>query len=284
MRMIPKIKAVAFTSGTVLGLAIIGAVQSAGATDSAPLPPDTNLETAPDVSVTTNTSVYVRNPTLSLVTSSDKSVVTAGSKITYTYTLKNTGNTDYSNIRITDDKCSPITGPTGNDADPNLNQGEVWVYKCSTTVLKDQTNAATVKATPVISTAAPSASPTPSVSPSATTSPTPTVIKDGTWAGSAPINVAGEGIQYQIGLSVTTLGGKITGITVPTFTAADPTSKSIGKFYVSTTPSMNNAGNGTLIDEAVGGSISNVATVSGATYTSAGFRSALQSALSLASA
>jgi uncharacterized protein with FMN-binding domain len=281
MRMTPKIKAVAFTSGTVLGLAIIGAVQSASATDSAPLPPDTNLETAPDVSVTTNTSVYVRNPTLSLVTSSDKSVVTAGSKITYTYTLKNTGNTDYSNIRITDDKCSPITGPTGNDADPNLNQGEVWVYKCSTTVLKDQTNNATVKATPVISTAAPSASPTPSVSPSA---PTSTGLKDGTWAGTAPVNVTDQGLQYQIGLSVTTLGGKITGITVPTFTATDPTSKSIGKFYVSTTPSMNNAGNGTLIDEAVGGSISNVATVSGATYTSAGFRSALQSALSLASA
>jgi uncharacterized protein with FMN-binding domain len=280
MRMNQKVKLTAFTSGTILGLAIIGAIQSANATDSVPLPPDTNLETAPDVSVTTNTSVYVRNPTLSLVTSSDKSVVTAGSKITYTYTLKNTGNTDYSNIRITDDKCSPITGPTGNDADPNLNQGEVWVYKCSTTVLKDQTNAATVRATPVISTAAPSASPTPSVSPSA---PTSTGLKDGTWAGTAPVNVTDQGLQYQIGLSVTTLGGKITGITVPTFTATDPTSKSIGKFYVSTTPSMNGAGNGTLIDEAIGGSTSNVATVSGATYTSAGFRSALQSALSLAS-
>lgn len=279
-------KGIALGASAVVGIgAVMGlnAVQSAMGADSTPLPPDTDLSQA-EVSVTAGVPVYVRNPTLSLLTTVDKSVVTTNTKITYTYTLKNIGDTDYTNVRITDDKCSAITGPTGNNADPNLNIGETWVYKCSTTVLKDQTNAATVRATPVLSTAAPSASPTPSASPSATTSPTPTVIKDGTWAGTAPINVTDQGLQYQIGLSVTTAGGKITAITVPTFTATDPTSKSIGKFYVSTTPSMNGSGNGTLIDEAIGGSISNVATVSGATYTSAGFRAALQSALSLASA
>jgi uncharacterized protein with FMN-binding domain len=276
-------KSIALGASTVVGVgAVMGvnAIQTAMGADSTPLPPNTDLSVS-EVTVNAGTTVNVRNPTLSLITSVDKSLVTSNTKITYTYTVKNIGDTDYTNLRITDDKCSPITGPTGNNADPNLNVGETWVYKCSTTVLKDQTNVATVRAIPVLSSAAPNASPTPSASPSAPTTP---VIKDGTWAGTAPINVTDQGLQYQIGLSVTTVAGKITGITVPTYTATDPTSKSIGKFYVSTTPSMNGAGNGTLIDEAVGGSISNVATVSGATYTSAGFRSALQAALSLASA
>ena len=168
-------------AGTAAGVAaVFGAnlVSSAFGDNSAPIPPGANLENI-DVSVSSGHTVYARNASMSLVTSSDQSLVSIGSTVTFTYVLKNTGQTDFTNVRISDVGCSQIVGPTGNDADPLLNIGETWTYTCSTVLLADTTSVATVTATPTLTSAAPrpsasSAVPSASVSPSA--SPTASAV------------------------------------------------------------------------------------------------------------
>jgi uncharacterized protein with FMN-binding domain len=164
---------VLISAGTAAGIAaVFGAnlLSSAIADNSAPVAPGTNLENI-DVSVSSGHTVYARNAAMSLVTTSDQLLVSVGSTVTFTYTLKNTGSTDFTNVRISDVGCSHIVGPTGNNADPLLNIGETWTYTCATVLLTDQTNLATVTATPTLTSAAPQ----PSVSPSAAPTTSPTV-------------------------------------------------------------------------------------------------------------
>jgi uncharacterized protein with FMN-binding domain len=172
----PVSNRVLVSAGTAVGIAaVFGAnlLSSAIADNSAPVAPGTNLENI-DVSVSSGHTVYARNAAMSLVTTSDQSLVSIGSTVTFTYTLKNTGSTDFTNVRISDVGCSHIVGPTGNDADPLLNIGETWTYTCSTVLLADQTNLATVTATPTLTSAAPRPSVSPSVAPSVTPSAAPT--------------------------------------------------------------------------------------------------------------
>ena len=198
-------------AGTAAGVAVVfGAnlVSSAFGDNSAPVPAGQNLENI-DVTVSSGHTVYARNASLSLVTTSDQNLVSPGSTVTFTYVLKNTGQTDFTNVRISDVGCSQIVGPTGNDADPLLNIGETWTYSCSTILLADQTHLATVTATPILTshspapassapaspTVSPSAAPTTSVTaaPSATPTPAPTspsVIQNGvTITNGIPVSV-----------------------------------------------------------------------------------------------
>jgi uncharacterized protein with FMN-binding domain len=282
-------RAAILVTGAAAGIATMFGV-SYGA-DSTPVPDNTDLSNY-DVTVSDGTTVYVRNASMSLTTTSDKSLVTPNTAITYTYTLKNTGATAFTNIRITDDKCSPVVYAIGNDSDPLLNVGETWKYTCKTTVLKDQTNAARVTATPVLqpsATPTSTSTPTPSPSPTGTTTPTPTpsptatgsTIKDGTYLGAvATVNVTDQGLTYPIQIQATISGGKITAITCPVFGATDNTSKNIGKYNVATLASMNSdPANPTMIFEALVAQSSNIAAISGATYTTAGFKTSLADAL-----
>ena len=164
------------SAGTAVGIAaVFGAnlLSSAIADNSAPVAPGTNLENI-DVSVSSGHTVYARNASMSLVTTSDQLLVSVGSTVTFTYTLKNTGTTDFTNVRISDVGCSHIVGPTGNDADPLLNIGETWMYSCTTVLLADQTNLATVTATPILTTVAPRPSVTPTATPTVAPSAAPT--------------------------------------------------------------------------------------------------------------
>jgi uncharacterized protein with FMN-binding domain len=164
------------TAGTAAGVAVVfGAnlVSSAFGDNSAPVAPGTNLENI-DVSVTSGHTVYARNASLSLVTTSDQQLVSVGSTVNFTYTLKNTGQTDFTNVRISDVGCSQIVGPTGNDGDPLLNIGETWTYTCSTVLLADQTNLATVTATPTLTNAPRPSSSATAPAPVASSSPSPT--------------------------------------------------------------------------------------------------------------
>lgn len=274
-----------FAVSAIAGIGAAGIATSAMADISLPLPVD-----APDLESLTvvanaNSTVYARNAQMSLTTTSNKNIVVPGSTVTYTYKVVNTGTVDFKNLVIEDDKCSPIAYVNGNNSDPLLNVGETWTYTCSTKVLKDQTNNAKVTGTPVLpsSTAAPTPTPTGTVTPTPTPSPTATgsTIKDGTYLGKqATVVVAGEGISYPIQVQATVSGGKLTAVTVPVFAATDTTSKNIGKYNVATLAAMNNdPANPTMIFEALQAQSANIAVISGATYTTAGFKTSLADAL-----
>lgn len=90
---------------------------------------------APDINV-----VKTANPT---------SLGEGGGSVTYTYVVTNPGNVALSNVTIEDDKCAPISGPTG-DANTNddLDVGETWTYTCTMNVTVTTTNVVVVEGTP----------------------------------------------------------------------------------------------------------------------------------------
>lgn len=59
------------------------------------------------------------------------SYVNQGDSAEYTFELYNSGAYDVSDVTVTDDKCSPLSGPTGDDGDGILNTGEWWTYTCT---------------------------------------------------------------------------------------------------------------------------------------------------------
>lgn len=290
-----KSRAVAASAGTLIGFGALvsyNLMHAALADPSAPLPPDTNLDVPVEVQANSSTWAYARSPQIALTTSVSPTTVTPGSKITYSYSVQNLStDTAFTNVTVTDDKCEPVTYKSGDtNADSKLSVGETWKYSCTTTILKDQQNNAKVTARAVVN---PAAAPTPSVTPSVTTSPTPSVsptvtpskvIVDGTYLGSlATVTVPGENITYQVQVQAVISGGKITTITMPTHTETDVTSRNIVKFNVATTSALNSDPTApTMIFEAITGNTAQIATISGATYTTAGFKASLQTALTAA--
>lgn len=77
----------------------------------------------------------------------DDESVFAGTTVNYAYAVTNTGSFDLTNVNLSDDVCSPLTDPTGDDGDGVLESGEVWSYSCSQTLDQTTTNVATVTAT-----------------------------------------------------------------------------------------------------------------------------------------
>jgi uncharacterized repeat protein (TIGR01451 family) len=74
-----------------------------------------------------------------------------GEQVTYSYTVTNPGDTYLSDVDpISDDKCTLITGPAGDDGDELLapDGAETWVYSCTTTLDEDTTNTATATGQP----------------------------------------------------------------------------------------------------------------------------------------
>lgn len=66
-----------------------------------------------------------------------------GETVNYTYTVTNADSFPLSNVTVTDNKCSPVTGPTGDDSDNVLENGEAWIYTCSTSLSETTLNTAT---------------------------------------------------------------------------------------------------------------------------------------------
>jgi hypothetical protein len=71
----------------------------------------------------------------------------AGGKVTFTYKVNNPGVVPLSNVTVTDDKCSPMSGKLGDtNANNLLDVNEVWIYSCTTTLKETTTSTAHVTA------------------------------------------------------------------------------------------------------------------------------------------
>lgn len=75
--------------------------------------------------------------------SANKQVVEPGTPVGYTYSVINTGETVLSDVRVTDDKCSPVTYASGDaNEDGKLDLDETWIFTCSTPLQRDTVNVA----------------------------------------------------------------------------------------------------------------------------------------------
>lgn len=70
-----------------------------------------------------------------------------GGSVIYTYKVFNPGDVPLGQVSITDDKCQSLSGKLG-DTNGNylLDPHEVWLYTCTTYLLRTTTNTASVKA------------------------------------------------------------------------------------------------------------------------------------------
>jgi uncharacterized repeat protein (TIGR01451 family) len=101
--------------------------------------------TGSSVNATDSARVVVTpNPAISVVKTADKSgSVKPGTKVKYTYAVTNTGNRSLTDVKLTDDKCSPVQGPSGDaKADGVLAPGEQWVYTCTSKLRETTKNTA----------------------------------------------------------------------------------------------------------------------------------------------
>jgi hypothetical protein len=119
-------------------------------------------ETVTNITVneTASATVKVITPNTTLTKTVDKSTVTPGETVTYTYNEKNTGDVNLTNVRVDDDKCSPVDPVLGSDGIHNigdtnpmdnlLNPGETWQFTCKATITNTTTNTATGHGNPII--------------------------------------------------------------------------------------------------------------------------------------
>jgi hypothetical protein len=69
-----------------------------------------------------------------------------GGDVTYTYTVTNPGVVAMHDVIVTDDKCAPVSGRSGDtNGDNLLDPGETWTYTCRTNVPVSTRNIATAE-------------------------------------------------------------------------------------------------------------------------------------------
>ena len=90
-------------------------------------------------------TVAASGPAIHVVKSADPTTLPAGGgPVEYTYLVTNTGNVDLTGVTVTDNKCSPLTGPTGDaGSDHILGLTETWTYTCTTSLTETTTNTVT---------------------------------------------------------------------------------------------------------------------------------------------
>ncbi len=94
-------------------------------------------------------SVTVTNeilkPGIKIVKTASPTQVNPGEIVTYTYTVTNPGDTELLDVKVSDDKCSPVEYKSGDaNNDKKLQTSETWIYTCSQPISVATTNVATV--------------------------------------------------------------------------------------------------------------------------------------------
>jgi hypothetical protein len=87
-------------------------------------------------------TVTPADPSVEFTKQANKDLVVAGDEVTYTYNVTNNGNVDLTNLVVSDDKCSPVTGPQGT----TLAVGASETFVCVQALTEATTNTGTVTA------------------------------------------------------------------------------------------------------------------------------------------
>lgn len=96
-------------------------------------------------------------PAIAVTKSPSATRVEPGGKVTYTYHVTNSGTMPLANVRLSDDKCAPVTYVSGDDNGDGLLTSattgeswpdETWVYTCTTAITKTTTNTVTAIGSP----------------------------------------------------------------------------------------------------------------------------------------
>lgn len=79
-------------------------------------------------------------------TANPTTLPSGGGMVVYTYKVTNPGSVALHSIRISDDKCKSMTGPTGDrNNDDKLNTSETWIYTCQMKLTNTTKNIVTVR-------------------------------------------------------------------------------------------------------------------------------------------
>ena len=97
---------------------------------------------------TANTTVIVGSaiipPLINIVKTPNILIASSGETVIYTYEVNNPGTVALNSVSVTDDKCSPLSSPSGDSNTNNLlDVSETWIYTCQTTLTETTTNTAT---------------------------------------------------------------------------------------------------------------------------------------------
>jgi hypothetical protein len=69
-----------------------------------------------------------------------------GGSVTYTFTVTNPGSIPLSDVSVVDDRCGPITGPSGDtNNDSLLDMSETWIYTCREALTSTTINTGTAQ-------------------------------------------------------------------------------------------------------------------------------------------
>ena len=72
------------------------------------------------------------------------SLLAGGGLVTYTKKVTNPGTVPLNNVRVSDDKCGPVSYISGDaNSDGRLDTSETWTYVCQSNLTKNTTNTAT---------------------------------------------------------------------------------------------------------------------------------------------
>jgi len=92
-----------------------------------------------DAEAVTVTPVH---PSIQITKQADKNVVVVGDVAVYSYQVSNTGDIELTNVVVTDDQCSPVTGPQGT----TLAVGASASFGCAQALTQTTTNTGTATA------------------------------------------------------------------------------------------------------------------------------------------
>ncbi len=85
----------------------------------------------------------ILKPGINIVKTASATQVNPGETVTYTYTVTNPGDTTLDQVKVSDDKCAPVTYQSGDtNGDNKLQTTETWTFTCSMPITVATTNVA----------------------------------------------------------------------------------------------------------------------------------------------